>query len=519
MVSKKTSLISIVGAALFVAVLVFQTGCCSLEPAAPKPKPKPAAPKPTSGCPVVGREGGNIITRQAIPTGDIDTSVILVEKIAPEVVNVGQDFEYTVKVTNLTACELDQVVASETIAQGLVYKGSTPNAAKAGSTLTWDLGTLPGNATKTLKVKAAAAGAGTFTDCVRVSYKEKLCITVKAVEPKLILDKTAPADVLICDIIPIKLTVKNPGTGPATNVVINDTLPAGLKTVEGKSAVRINVGTLAPGETKEFTVNAKATRTGVFENKAVATADGGLSDDASTSTSVKQPVLTISKTASDVAYEGRPVKYTIKVANTGSAPAAATVLTDTIPSGVKFVSASSGGQFANGVITWNFGTLAPKASKTVNVTVTAVSQGTQLNRAEVKATCASAVAASASTVVKGIPAILLEVVDIDDPIEVGGQETYVITATNQGSAPDTNITITCKLEDTQSYVSSSGATSATVTGKTIKFAPLRTLGPKAKAEWRVVIKALKAGDVRFSVQLDTDQTGRPVNETEATHQY
>ena len=107
-------------------------------------------------------------------------------------------------------------------------------------------------------------------------------------------------------------------------------------------------------------------------------------------------------------------------------------------------------------------------------------------------------------------------VDISDPIAVGNNETYVITATNQGSAPDTNIRITCTLENTQQYVSSSGATTGSSAGSTITFAPLATLAPKAQATWRVTVKAVKAGDVRFTAVMNTDQLTRPVQETEAT---
>lgn len=517
---RRSKVFQILGASCVAALVVFMAGCCSVEPTSTAASVKPAPPPlPSSGCPVMGRQGGNLIARQAIPTGKQASSVVMLEKIVPEVVNVGQEFEYTINVTNLTECELDEVMVTETVADGLTYKGSTPNASKSGDLLTWDLGALAGNGTETVKVRVVADGPGTFTDCARVTYKEKLCLTVKAVQPKLMLDKSAPADVLLCDLIPIKLTVRNPGSGAANNVVITDRLPAGMKTVDGKSSVRIDVGTLAPGEQKEYTVNCQATKTGSFDNQAVVNADGGLSDEANTTTVVRQPVLEISKTASEMVYEGRPIKYTIKVDNTGDAASANTVLTDAIPSGTSFVSASDGGQFAGGTITWNLGTLASKASKTVNATVTAVAQGNQVNRAEVKGTCAEAVADTATTRVEGIAAILLEVVDIADPIEVGGQETYVITATNQGSKVGTNIQITCTLEDPQTYVSSSGATSATASGQKITFAPLSRLAPKDKAEWRVVVKAQERGDIRFAVELTSDQLERPVNETESTHQY
>jgi len=514
------------GAAVSAAALVVVSGCCSLDKpaAAPVAKAAPAAKAapvfaPSTGCPVVGRDGANIVTRQAIPTGAEASSVMLLEKSAPAEVAVGQEFAYTIKATNLTPCELDEVVITDTIPQGIAYKSSTPNGVQAGNVMTWDLGSIPGRGSKTITLKAAATGTGEYTNCVRASYKEKLCLTIKAVEPKLTLDKVAPAEVMVCDIIPIKLTVKNPGTGPATGVVVTDTLPAGLKTADGKTEVRFDVGTLNAGESKEFTLNAMAAKTGSYVNKAVATANAGLTDDATATTVVKQPVLTIAKTATEMVYEGRPVTYSVTVTNKGDAVAANTVVTDTLPAGVQFVSATDNGAVVGNVITWNVGNLAPAASKTFGITGKAVAQGRHCNKAEAKATCAEPVAATACTEIKGVAALLLEVIDVADPIEVNGQETYVITVTNQGTAVDTNIKIVATLEDTQSYVSSSGATVGTASGKTVTFAALPALAPKAKAEWRVVVKAVKAGDIRFAVQLDSDVLDRPVNETESTHQY
>ena len=39
------------------------------------------------------------------------------------------------------------------------------------------------------------------------------------------------------------------------------------------------------------------------------------------------------------------------------------------------------------------------------------------------------------------------------------------------------------------------------------------------AVWRVTVKAAAAGDVRFSVRMETDNLGREVIETEATNFY
>jgi uncharacterized repeat protein (TIGR01451 family) len=111
-------------------------------------------------------------------------------------------------------------------------------------------------------------------------------------------------------------------------------------------------------------------------------------------------------------------------------------------------------------------------------------------------------------------------VDDPDPIEVGGTTTYTITVTNQGTIDDTSIVITAIIPAEEEYVSSDGVTKGTVQDKTVTFAPLPTLAPKAKAVWKVVVKGIKEADVRFKVELRTTQTGDvPVWKTESTHIY
>jgi hypothetical protein len=71
------------------------------------------------------------------------------------------------------------------------------------------------------------------------------------------------------------------------------------------------------------------------------------------------------------------------------------------------------------------------------------------------------------------------------------------------------------------YVTSEGPTTGSVSadGMTVTFDPLPTLASKAKAIWKVKVKAMKEGDVRFKVIMTEDCLGRPVEETEATHFY
>jgi len=196
-----------------------------------------------------------------------------------------------------------------------------------------------------------------------------------------------------------------------------------------------------------------------------------------------------------------------------------TIVEDIIPDGVTRVSISAGGKIIGSTVTWNLGDLAPNSAKRVSVTYTPMKIGEYTNTANSNAYCADAKSASITTSVVGIPAVLLEVIDIEDPVEIGNTTTYVVTATNQGSMPGTDIVITGTWEDTQQYASSSGATAGSVIGNTVTFAPLRSLAPKAKATWRIVVRALEPGDVRFKVSMKTGEFERPVEETESTNLY
>ena len=300
--------------------------------------------------------------------------------------------------------------------------------------------------------------------------------------------------------------------------MVNDQLPDGLTTTDGRSMVSADVGTLEAGEARQVQFAVKASRTGTFENTATADAAGGLTAQDSCTTVVRQPVLTVTKAGPDMRFIGRPVNYDITVTNDGDVAARDTVLVDRVPADTQFVSASDGGQFSQGTVTWSLGTLAPGASRTVTLNLKALRAGTARNTASATAVCAQGEAAI-ETVLRGIPGILLEVIDVSDPIEVGAGETFEITVTNQGSADATNVTLECELDTEMDFVSTTGPTGETVEGKVVRFAPLPVLAPKAKATWRLMAKGVSAGDSRFRVTMECDQITRPVQETESTNVY
>jgi len=447
---------------------------------------------------------------------------IRISKAAPTEAVVGANFDYTIVVHNPSDVDAEDVVVTDALPEGISHVSSSPPVEVKGQALSWSVGTLATRGQRKFTVTVKAGRTGTFHNCAAVTAAYGLsaedCADTLVMAPKLLLEKDAPAEALICEMIPYTLMVRNNGDAPATNVKVADDLPDGLMSEDGRKSVAFEIGTLLAGESKQLEFKAKADETGTYTNTATATGDGGLTAEASARTVVRRPVLAMTKTGPKMRFVGRPVTYTITITNKGDAAATNTVLTDTVPAGTSFVEASDGGRFADGKVTWELGTLAVDATKTVTLTLKADSRGTVRNMASVTAVCSSA-SAEASTDVKGIPAILLELIDLEDPIEVGARETYVITITNQGSADDTNIALTCTLPDEEDYVSADGPTKGKLDEKVLTFEPLRTLEPKDKAVYRVVVKGTKAGDVRFKIRLTSDQMTSPVEESESTRIY
>ena len=84
-----------------------------------------------------------------------------------------------------------------------------------------------------------------------------------------------------------------------------------------------------------------------------------------------------------------------------------------------------------------------------------------------------ALEAKTETAIKaeGVAAVRFEVIDLDDPVEVGKEAVYEIRVTNQGTGACTNVQLVAALAEGTAYTGSSGPTQVKAQGQTPGLRP------------------------------------------------
>jgi uncharacterized repeat protein (TIGR01451 family) len=222
-------------------------------------------------------------------------------------------------------------------------------------------------------------------------------------------------------------------------------------------------------------------------------------------------------------YLDRHAVYTFKVMNPGSAAASNVMVSDMIPDGFKFLSASDGGRhdFASRTVSWFVGDLTPGQSREVSMEVIAINTGNYKHQATVTAARGLKTETEISTRVEGLSALLMELVDLDDPVEVGADTAYEIRVTNTGSKTETNLQLVCTVPDKMEFRGAKGAAEChfKVQGKEVVFEPLPKLAPRADAIFRVNVRGSAPGDLRFRARITADGLTEPVLKEESTKVY
>jgi uncharacterized repeat protein (TIGR01451 family) len=454
-----------------------------------------------------------------VPTGP-QSPIVYVEKIGPASINKSKTLSYTIVVRNPGPVAVADVRVQDEPPAGARLLRADPAPDDHGRILNWALGALPPGAERRLQVDCQLGAEGEVRSLATVTFSVASGLKTRVTQPSLAITKTGPESVQVGDQTVFQITVTNNGTGPATNVVLHDKLPAGLKHQQGND-IEADLGTIEAGQTRTIMLAATAVAPGRQMNEAVVSADDGLRATAQATVVVTEPLLVLRKTGPQRRYLNRSAEFDLEVANPGTAPATNVRVTDTLPAGLDFEAASDNGAYnqAGRAVTWNLATLP--AGQTRHLTLRAVARGVGdlVNRAVAVADHGLEAKAELMVHVEGIAALMLEVVDLDDPIEVGGAETYEIRVVNQGTAPSTNLQIVATVPAGMAVTGASGPMPYRVQGQQVIFEPMAKLAAHADIVYRVKVLAQKAGDLRFQAQMTAGELRSPVIEQESTRVY
>jgi uncharacterized repeat protein (TIGR01451 family) len=452
------------------------------------------------------------------PTGTANGAVLaLAKEVTTQEAIVGVPFEYKIKLTNVTGNSLDGVKITESLDPGFNLESSTPNGARTGNVLAFDIGSLAPNESKTIVLKGTGAKAGVINNCSSVAYNVASCFTVKITQPSLAVTKTmSPETCLTCDEITAKIVVTNSGSGVARDVKVSDNLPAGLVTADGRAALNWDVGALNPGQSKEFDVKLKASKPGSYTNEANAMAAGGLNAKSkAVSVTVKQPAVTITAECPQGTQQlGRQGTFKFTVKNTSDVECTGTNVTAMVGP-ADFVSADNGGTNAAGKLTWSVGKLAAGESKVVSATYRLLTAGQVNAQASVSCRCAEVANANCSTAVQGVADIGSLLTDTAGVTPVGAPQVYTCEVENQGQVDLTDVTVVATWPAELQWVSHTAATKPTE-GSNMATWNFGTVKQKQKVMWTFTLKATKAGEFKIHTSTSAKEIKNKMEQDEIT---
>lgn len=517
-----------------VNALVNQPQPDSDDPDDPTP-PTPGDPTPPN--PPGGPDDPG--TPQLIPEADLS----LDKTVNDTTPNVGDIITFAIVVRNDGPDPATGVSATDPLPTGLDFvSSSTFNGGYDSGSGLWAIGDLTVGDEARLDIVARVVGSGSLTNEAEVfssdvadpdsvpgngtAGEDDIASVGMTVPPAADLNLTKTTDNPepgLGETVNFTITLTNEGPDPATNITVNEALPPELSFVTATPSQGTFNGTtwslsnLAVGASATLQVQTTLVSggSGITNTVEVMTSDlfdpdstpgNGVvgEDDLDTLTVNVVSDLSMTKTDSpDPVSVGNTLIWTLSITNNGPSDADNVIVSDSLPSGVIFNSATPSQGSCNesgGTVTCNLGMVSNGNTETVTIDVqvspsfasTSLSNSASVTSDNVDPNPGDN-SDSEDTVVEGSDLSITKV-DVADPVAVGTNLQWTLTVQNDGPSNASNVQVVDTLPSGTTFVSavpSQGGCSP-VAGVTCNLGTLNN-GASATVDITVLVDAGFAG--------------------------
>ena len=368
----------------------------------------------------------------------------------------------------------------------------------------WSLGSLAPGQMKKIDVTVVSTRRGYQTYTANVTFAAHSTHLTEVREPLLQLKVKGPDRSMVGEPMPITFALHNPGDGTTDNVKVRAVLPETLEHPRGQT-FEIEVGNLAPKETRTLQLACMGRSAGKMKASLIATADGGLTSSDGCEVEVVLPRLDLALQGPKLRFVERPARYTLKVANPGSAAAQNVVINEIVPAGFKYQGSSNQGRFdeATRTVSWTLGDLPAGQNREITIDLVPTIPGDHRLAATAESARGIRSESMVTTRVEGLSNLILDVANADNPVEVGADATYEIRIANGGTKAETNLELTCTLPENVEFKDAHSAANSKhrVDGREVIFETIPRLAPRSEVIFRVTVRGRVPGDVRFRARL------------------
>ena len=454
---------------------------------------------------------------------------LTIDVVAPQVLNLNQVATLKIVVRNTGTSDAMGVVVRDELPESLSFLASQPEAEQSEPLLFWRLNTVPAGAERQILVRVKPIKVGPFDHAATVTMLAGGKSRTIVREPKLKVEQEASTgNVLKGQSVHFKITISNPGTGPARNVVVQAKLSPGLKHSDEPNDQNLFEQTLdqiEPGQRVVLdTLVADTIQAGEQSCQVVAQSSDVTTsaDDARSvaTVTVVEPKLKMTLSGDDKRLTGMIATYNVTLENPGTATVHGARVLVTLPlSGHLILPAPPDARWdpSSGKLLWTKSQIEPGEKEKVTLTFQVRMGGVELYQVAAVARADGGLSASANwkTEVQGMADFEMEILERRRVIDVADTTAFQIRIKNVGTKEATQILVSALLSKNIDPLETTNGTDDrsqaqwSAEKQTLVFPAIERLSPGKDVILKIKVKAKEEGLATCHIFLLHDELKDP----------